>query len=312
MYKVNNKDIVIYHKQCMDGIASAAVYYMYNPEAVFIPVQHGTVEAKDIITTIENVIGEKLTKEHKVLFLDFSIDVKQLIDISKLVSDLIIIDHHKTFIEGSKQLGDYKNINIIFDINESGATLTWDYVFNTLDYPYIYDRTYAEYVKDRDIWIWKMPYSKEFNNGLRDFVFDLNSGDTYITKFIDATNMSTVTFIDKGDEIGRCVNKIVKGNIATNKLSLVTLRSKDYIFTNVTNEISETGNVLCLKYNLPSLTYFILANGDVIFSLRSTDELGDISELAKYYKGGGHSNAAGFTKDLNFLQELYLKAKPVN
>ena len=41
-----------------------------------------------------------------------------------------------------------------------------------------------------------------------------------------------------------------------------------------------------------------------VFSLRSTDDGMDVSEIAKQYGGGGHRNAAGFTVSLDRAREF--------
>jgi nanoRNase/pAp phosphatase (c-di-AMP/oligoRNAs hydrolase) len=61
-----------------------------------------------------------------------------------------------------------------------------------------------------------------------------------------------------------------------------------------------------LPYTLTSDTGHLMAQGEAfaayywdtptgrVFSLRSTDEGLDVSEIAKQYGGGGHRNASGF------------------
>jgi oligoribonuclease NrnB/cAMP/cGMP phosphodiesterase (DHH superfamily) len=83
----------------------------------------------------------------------------------------------------------------------------------------------------------------------------------------------------------------------------------EVLMLNATENISEIGNAICLKYNVPAMMYFILETGEVIFSLRSTDDLHDVSKIAKAYSGGGHRNACGFKGDLNLLG-MFLSGNP--
>jgi len=67
---------------------------------------------------------------------------------------------------------------------------------------------------------------------------------------------------------------------------------------NVSDNISEVGNHLCEKFPEAafSVSYCDRADGKRSYSLRSIGEF-DVSAIAKQFGGGGHRNAAGFTRD---------------
>ena len=51
--------------------------------------------------------------------------------------------------------------------------------------------------------------------------------------------------------------------------------------------------------------YFITQDMKVICSLRSINELPDVSKVATMFGGGGHRNASGFTVNLQtFMQDI--------
>jgi nanoRNase/pAp phosphatase (c-di-AMP/oligoRNAs hydrolase) len=63
-----------------------------------------------------------------VYMLDISWDRKTILDLRERAKDLLIIDHHAT---AEKELGGLDFA--IFDMNKSGAVLTWEYFFGRGD-----------------------------------------------------------------------------------------------------------------------------------------------------------------------------------
>ena len=61
---------------------------------------------------------------------------------------------------------------------------------------------------------------------------------------------------------------------------------------------SDAGNILA--QGEPFGSTFYLDGNSAQFSLRSTEEGADVSEIAKMYGGGGHKHAAGFKVSLPF------------
>jgi nanoRNase/pAp phosphatase (c-di-AMP/oligoRNAs hydrolase) len=56
---------------------------------------------------------------------------------------------------------------------------------------------------------------------------------------------------------------------------------------------SEAGDEMC-KGKPFAATYYVDKDGMYNFSLRSSEDGIDVSEIAKVYGGGGHKHAAGF------------------
>ena len=103
---------VIYHGNCFDGHTAAYVAWSYfRDQAEYIGCQHGD------LFPIQN-----LTRDDQVFILDFSFKREILLEVKEKVGDLRVIDHHKTAQEDLEGL-DF----CIFDMNKSGALLTWDF-----------------------------------------------------------------------------------------------------------------------------------------------------------------------------------------
>ena len=66
---------------------------------------------------------------------------------------LVVIDHHKSAVV---ELHDISNT--IFDMKKSGAMLAWEFFHPGKEAP-----KFIQYIQDRDLWQWELPYSKEFS-----------------------------------------------------------------------------------------------------------------------------------------------------
>lgn len=265
---------IVYHKNCMDGVSSAFIAdYSIKDDKILVPLNY---------TEDRKLFFYKPTKEDTVYFVDFSFKRENTIKLANLVKNIIILDHHKT---AEAELIDLpENVEVNFDMNESGATLSYKYFYGGqhLGIPYL-----LEYIKDRDLWKWELPNSKEVSEYLAFKVIpnDITSfGKVFKEDINDMIHLGKILLEKKQQQIDSKLAKVQD------------LKVNDVWFKaiNVTENISELGNEICAKYNKPALLYFITENNEVICSLRSTDELDDVSEVAKSFGGGGHRNAAGF------------------
>jgi len=132
-------DCVIYHANCTDGFGAAySAWKLLGNRAEYHACKHGD-SPPDI-------------KGKHVAILDFSFDnatTKQMIEEA---AALIVIDHHKSAVV---ELHDISNT--IFDMKHSGARLAWDFFHPGKEPP-----KFINYIEDRDLWKWELPYSKEF------------------------------------------------------------------------------------------------------------------------------------------------------
>jgi uncharacterized protein len=280
-------NIIIYHKDCMDGTASAFIAEKSLEDTKTLAVNYGD----------EEKIFELISKEDTVYFVDFSLKRDKMIMLSYHVNNIIVIDHHKTAQESLKGLeNELENIEVIFDMNRSGAMLCFDYFSESHDLsPVIF-----EYIEDRDIWNWKLPKSEEVSEYLK-FKVSTNDLDSFSEVYYDF-NINQVSAI--GSILLEQQNKTVLGKIKG--VEDANILDIDLKVINATQHISEMGNAICLEYDKPALLYFI-KDGNAICSLRSTDELVDVSTVAKHFGGGGHRNACGFTLSIEEFFKLIYK-----
>ena len=275
---------IIYHKDCMDGISSAYIArnsLERNNAVVPVPLQYSRED---------ELFKEHLTKQDICYFLDFSLKRDKMLELAELVDRIVVIDHHKTAEAELVNLPD--NVEVNFDMNESGATLTWLY-FRVEPIPEIF-----EYIKDRDLWNWKLPDSREISEAL---AFLIKPND--IDSFRDNAFIGIMALKEIGSTLLKKTNQQVQSKLS--KVQDLTLCDIEFKAINVTENISELGNEICIEYNKPALMYFITQDMKVICSLRSINELSDVSKVATAFGGGGHRNASGFTVSLQtFIQDI--------
>lgn len=254
---------VIYHGGCYDGFCSAWLWNKIYPNSEYYS---GIYQTKP-----PDVSGRD------VVLLDFSYKRPILEELNKTANSLLVLDHHKT----AQQ--DLEGLNYCqFDMDRSGARMTFDYLNMADDY----NDDLINYIQDRDLWTWKLPYSKEINACIQSYSLTFEDFDILNDRFNNFEQMRA-----EGAAILRNNKKIVEEHF--DKSQEIVFDGHKVLEVNATVLMSEIGGRLA-KNRPFGMTYFINKNGEKIYSLRSTNEGVDVSEIAKKYGGGGHRNAAGF------------------
>lgn len=256
----------------MDGLGAAwAAYQKFGDDAQYLPMQY-----------TDTFDYSKVDEEYTVYFVDFSFKRDEMIMLANQVSEIIVIDHHKTAQENLVDLPD--NVLVRFDMNHSGAVLTWNYFFPRAAFV----PTLLQYIEDRDLWLWKMDRSESLSEGL---FFLVENND--IKSFDYVMNQKTLFEIMQiGEIIAENRNRKVKGKVK--HVANIRVDGREFVSMNTTDDISHTGNAMCLQYNLPALMWFVTEEGKVVCSLRSTEQIGAVNDIAVRFGGGGHPMACGF------------------
>lgn len=271
--------LCFYHANCTDGAAAAAIIHQKYPQAELIPMNHGD----PIEANLEN---------KKVFVVDFSFPLEIFQKIKLEAREVCWYDHHKTAIPTQQALGWG-----VMDLSESGASLTWKMEHPNQALPQI-----IAYVKDKDIWEWKLPHSREISAAIRDYEDILKPKSQTWKDLIQKMNEDN---FQKLVEEGKVAIRGQKVRIqeGANKGFEVDFHGYKTLAVNWSSESSEMGEYIYknLKYEIGLIFYY---TGKVWnFSLRS-DRI-DVSELAKKYGGGGHPGASGFrTDNIEWLLKL--------
>jgi oligoribonuclease NrnB/cAMP/cGMP phosphodiesterase (DHH superfamily) len=262
------KPLCIYHGNCADGFGAAWVFHRFAGEGFdFHPGVY-----QDAPPDVEG---------RDVYLVDFSYKrpvVEQMIDRARRV---VLIDHHKTAIEDLQPLIAGGRIEALTDIEQSGAMLAWLWLYEARDgAPQL-----LRHIEDRDLWRFALPNTREIQANVFSYPYDFKVWDELMERPID-------DLIAEGKAIERKHFKDI------HELAGVVTRRMEIGGYNVP--------VANLPYTLTSDAGHLLAKGEPfagcywdtptgrVFSLRSTDEGLDVSEVAKRYGGGGHRNASGF------------------
>ena len=284
--KPSEVNFVIYHRNCPDGFCSAKCAEKYcsknNNKPMFYAGQYG------IPPPFDQIAGKN------VLICDFSYKKDILIKMLSIVNKLLILDHHKTAFE---DLEDIPESNKIFDMNHSGAYITWKYFFENDHIPLC-----ILYIEDNDMWWHKMPNTLEFKYYVQSLPFTF---DSYEKLFDD--NYIENEVIPQGTGMMKLNNAIIEKSIKYATPKFMEINSKYYFiaYLNATELKSELGNKIFSEY--PNINFSaVYSHNDQYnstnYSLRSINTATDVSDIAKLYGGGGHRNASGVS--VNYITNV--------
>lgn len=292
-------DVCIHHFPCDDGFASAWVVRRKWPDTIFAPTNYGQPFPN------VDIVGKN------VLIADFSYKATELEKLAATVKSIVILDHHKTAqAELTRWDGGRNAASVVprldgldiavaqactetgfpivatFDMERSGASLTWDFCFPGEPRP-----GFIAMIEDRDLWRMKLPNTRAFSLYLRSFDYDFAVWDGVAARMQVAPH----SVLDEAKAIERFYDRKIAEMMPTATLKAigkwkdVPVAHAPYAFA------SDLAHELLQAYpQAPFAAVVVDSYGARTYSLRSTDERQDVSEVAKQFGGGGHRNAAGF------------------
>lgn len=299
------KPLCIYHGNCADGFTAAwAVWRALGDDVEFYPGVYNDPPP--------DVAGRD------VIMVDFSykLPVLEAMCQPRAARSMLILDHHKTAEADLKGLGvdmskwtgrvdwkryqenlaqdDMENANVggaivyqVFDMERSGAGLAWDFFHDDERPPLVL------YVEDRDLWRFKLLHSRAVNA----FIFSHEYTFENWTEINDLMVTDPGAVIGAGAAIERKHHKDVAELVRVTKRRVV-IGGQEVWCANLPYTLTSDAGNLMAKDAPFAACYWDTPEGRV-FSLRSTPEGADVSEIAKTYGGGGHKNAAGFRVPFN-------------
>jgi oligoribonuclease NrnB/cAMP/cGMP phosphodiesterase (DHH superfamily) len=272
-----SRPLVIYHGNCADGFSAAWCFWRkYRDGADYL----AGVYQQDP----PDVSGRD------VYLVDFSYKRQVVEKMLAEAHSVTLIDHHKTAIEDLQPLfmqdswtGEPKQLAHFVDLNRSGATLAWDYLFPNEPRPLL-----LGHIEDRDLWRFKLPNTREIQANIFSYEYTFEQW----ARLMSADQADLLKMTVAGAAIERKHHKDIAELVGVCK-----------------RRMSIGGHVVpvaSLPYTLVSDAAHLMAQGEPfaacywdtpegrVFGLRATEEGIDVSEVAKLYGGGGHAKAAGF------------------
>lgn len=297
--------VVIYHDHCIDGTCAAWVASQYLPkDAVFVPVSYGKqlIEEQMPVEAISNA------SERTIYILDWCPEMVDLDDICSSYQKVVLIDHHESAIKKLQDHYDFddyefvtrpKNLEMFLATENQwsgamGTAMWFSSNYHKEHGGIAFDLNLKEHwlvkaVDDRDRWQFKLPNTKEINEGLFHMGTDLN--------------MWKPCPFDENQKLGLIINgtlliqkkqkdceSIVKSCTWVDEDTNVAVCNCSYLYA------SDAGNMLAKKHRM-AIMWYIDKDFTLKVSLRSNKETAgwiNCAEFAAKHKGGGHANAAGF------------------
>lgn len=282
------KTTIIYHNvkpdfPCPDGLAAAWVGAKVYPDADLIGWQY------------QEESPPKITPDSRVVIVDFSFPKEVLQNWTDAGCEVVVIDHHKS---AQAMLEGFAGGILRFDMGKCGAVLTWEYFFPDQPIP-----VFLQYVQDQDLWEWKLPHSEAVREAfaklwrsfqLFDQLYPMNQQE-----FLDfMLPIGQPRLDEKNRKVEAIAQRHTWQELAGYRIPVVAL---------VEGEERLRSDVCAWLYkNYPDAPFtasYRVENGVEHWDLRS-DKNGnnfDVSEIAVQFNGGGHHNAAGFSKKSSLI-----------
>lgn len=290
-------DLCIYHGGCDDGFGAAWAIWRRWPACEFVPGYYGK--------PLPDAAGKH------VLFVDFSAKRPALDAMAQTAASIVIIDHHKTaeadlapFICGTSDgslrsipenlegmFRDCAELNrppvfAFFDMQSSGAVMAWDFAFG-IEHNGSPPELLA-YIQDRDLWRFAFgERTKQVSAALRTYPQDFQTWDRLATQVDDLISEGEIVLRAHRSNLSKILEEAYEDVIGGWRVPVV---NAPYHYA------SDAAHELMQRHpDAPfAACWFRRADGQIQFSLRSSDDREDVSEIAKKFGGGGHRNAAGF------------------
>ncbi len=292
------KPLCIFHANCADGFGAAlAVHKFFDGKVDFHKGVYGE-DPPDVT-------------DRDVLIVDFSYKRDVINKMRRTANAILVLDHHKTAekeLEGFKPpLGDWRGfidsratfnekirhcveeneglamIRVLFDMERSGAMITWDFFFPGREAPPL-----IHHIQDRDLWRFDLPGTREIQAAVFSYPYDF---DTWYGLLDEHTEALFV----QGVAIERKHFKDVYELLESNKREAL-IGGYWVPFANMPYTMaSDAGNIMATPKDVAFAACYSDTKTHRYVGLRSHKDHGiDVSVIAEMYGGGGHKHAAGF------------------
>ncbi len=208
------KPLCIAHgSSCVDGFASSWVVHRALGEAVEFVYASYNQDPPDV-------------RDRDVLIVDFSYPRAVLEAMARAARSVLVLDHHKSAAEDLKGLqvpNNWKpwlaqevdpapsheigNLAAFFDMERSGAGITWDYFF-----PYLHDRRpwFINLVEDRDLWKFTDDRSRPFHAAVTSYPLDFALWDKMYDEGLPTSSLDCAFELRQTLGTGQFANDLIK------------------------------------------------------------------------------------------------------
>lgn len=313
--KKDKYDYVIYHKGCTDGFSGFVVLTMTDM------ISNNALIYPDFPST--NRYPPNI-KNKNVIIIDVAYKKDILKHILNKAKKVTFIDHHITVkddVQQLKSLMSNKNHEIIYDNDKSGASLTWQYFFNTKPIPLA-----IQYIESNDIGNWTDKNTMIFIIALR-VNYDMSTTSDNLDKWrklFNSNNIDATTLLKKGEQYNEYHNHLLQDNIKKNSIKRFP---SEKLYSKHKSVFTKPGQYKVVVYNgsgcptSSSLGAIIVNSIDCDFAilwvlnldkneyiLQFRSKHVDVGTIAKEFGGGGHklASACSFSAKNFNIRDLFM------
>lgn len=268
-----SKPVVIYHKDCIDGMTAAWCFWkQYGDTYEYYPGVYNE-PPPDIFN-------------RDVYMVDFSYKREIMQVLLQYAGSITLLDHHVGALE---QVYDLKGLDTDHSTTSlSGAMIAWNYV----KWKEKHNRkipALIPHVQDRDLWEFKLPNTREIILAMGTYQHSFSVYDT----LMKLSKIGLKSLVKESVPLMRQHQKAIAGLLQETVREIeiegytVPCANVPYYFA------SDIGDLLNTNRRFAATYYDTAAHR--VFSLRSKKGFGaNVKDIAAVFGGGGHENAAGF------------------
>jgi oligoribonuclease NrnB/cAMP/cGMP phosphodiesterase (DHH superfamily) len=279
--------VVIYHKNCPDGLASAWCFTKFFNDHPELKVEYVAATHNDPPPDVTNKI---------VYIVDFSYNKETTLKMLGECAKMTLLDHHKTALP----LADitHPNFSCVFDMDRSGCQITWDYtrgMWTNLEKVIPQRPWFLDDIADRDIWKWSIPESKECTTAMfaSGYYESMEKFDTLKNANRDElVKYGKVLLTEREKQIKAIANRAVLCATIIGECYKVKIVECDHSFASDVGDYLVQNDETC---DFAVMFRYIILKDEWWCSARSKNV--DLTTVVKRFDptAGGHPKASGFT-----------------
>ncbi len=271
--------LCIYHGNCADGFSGAWV------------VKKALGDGTDFHAGVYQTAPPDVTGRDVVL-VDFSYKRAVMEEIVGRAASVLVLDHHKT---AEADLAGLQGATVIFDMERAGSMIAWDHYNPGVKRPQL-----LYHIEDRDLWRFVIPGTREIQANVFSYPYEFEVWDRLMasdpqTLAEEGRAIERKHFKDIAELVKVCRREMTfrapwLDGPAPADIAFIAVPTASLPYTLT----SDAGHLMATEHPSKIGACYWDTPGGRVFSLRSTDDGPDVSEIAKQYGGGGHAHASGF------------------
>jgi len=297
--------LVIYHADCADGWTAAWVAHRAFARQGVVPELVRGVYGKPPA----DVAGRE------VYMLDFTYPKADIIRMAESAKSVQVLDHHETAWKEWGEMSEGReglvyandNLGLTFRRDQSGAMVTWNHFNPNQEDSEVL--SLVRYVQDRDLWLFKMPRSREINAWIFAHEYTLDNWERLSIQLSDQRSGLFDMAVLRGGAIEKKHFKDIREFLAIARTD-IALDGQVVPCVNAPYHWSSDAAHILAEGRPFAAAWFDRGDGMRVFSLRSSESGLDVGAVAKKYGGGGHRHAAGFAQPSALGMSPAIKTQP--